>query len=133
MADHVQTEAPPNMAALVGGIISDAQQLIRQEITLARTELQQEWNKIKNGTEALAAGGVVAFVALLLLLFGLVHLLHWATGGTDTASVPLWAWFLIVGAVFGVVGGVLLFQGISKVSEVQVPPPQTTESIKEII
>jgi hypothetical protein len=134
MADRVQTESPPNMADLVGGIINDAQQLIRQEIQLARTELRQEWNKIKEAVIAMAAGGVVLFVAVFLLAFGVVHLLHWATGYTrDDAAVPLWGWFLIVGAVFALLGGGLLFRGVTKASEVQVPPPQTTDSLKEII
>ena len=60
MANNVQTDGPPNMAALVGGIITDAQQLIRQEITLARSELQQEWDKTKAAAVSLATGGVIA-------------------------------------------------------------------------
>src|SRR5580704_10483635 len=122
MAENVHTQHEPNMSALVGGIITDAQQLIRQEITLARSELQQEWRKIKTAAMSLAAGGVVAFVGAFLLAFGLVYLFHWATGAVDQAAVPLWAWFLIVGAVITIIGGTLLFQGISKAGEVQVPP-----------
>jgi hypothetical protein len=132
MPDNVQTEGPPNMAALVGGIIGDAQQLIRQEITLARSELQQEWNKIKTATVSMAAGGLVALVGVFLLAWGVVHLLHWASGQPDPATVPLWGWFLIVGAVFAAVGGGLLYRGVSKAGEVQVPP-QTVDSLKEIL
>src|SRR5437868_1473593 len=127
MPENVQTEGPPNMSALVGGIITDAQQLIRQEIALARTELHQEWNKVKTATASMAAGGIIAFVGGFLLAFGVVHLLHWATGQPDPAAVPLWAWFLIVGAVFAGIGGFMLYQGVSKASEVQVPPPQTVD------
>ena len=133
MADNVQTQGPPNMAALVGGIISDAQQLIRQEIVLARSELRQEWDKTKAAATAFAAGSMVAFVAVFLLAFGLVHLLHWATGAGDPATVPLWGWFLIVGGVLACFAGALLFRGIHKAGEIQVPPPQTVDSLKEII
>jgi Putative Actinobacterial Holin-X, holin superfamily III len=133
MAENVHTEGPPNMAALVGGIINDAQQLIRQEITLARSELRHEWDKTKAAALNLATGGVIAFVGVFLLLFGLVHLLHWASGAVDPAAVPLWGWFLIVGGVLGFVGGALLFRGIQKAGEIQVPPPQTTDSLKEIL
>ena len=133
MANDVLTNNDQNMSALVGGIITDAQRLIRQEITLARSELQQEWTKTKEAVGSLAAGGVIAFVGVFLLTFGLVHLLHWATGAVDTAVVPLWAWFLIVGAVVLFIGGSLLFLGISKAGEIKVPPPQTAESLREIL
>jgi hypothetical protein len=133
MANDVLTDRDQNMSSLVGGIIDDAQRLIRQEITLARSELQQEWAKTKDAVGSLAAGGLVAFLGVFLLAFGLVYLLHWATGGVDNAAVPLWAWFLIVGAVFTFIGGCLVYRGISEAKEIQVPPPQTTESLKEII
>src|SRR5947207_154860 len=135
MADHVQTvEGPPNMAALVGGIISDAQALIRQEITLARSELQQEWNKTKTAVASLAVGGVIAFLGVILLAFMLVHLLWWlGLRGADPSAIPLWACFAIVGTLFAAVGGVLLYRGVSKAGEIQVPPKQTVESLKEII
>jgi uncharacterized integral membrane protein len=133
MANDVLTNRDQNMSTLVGGIIEDAQRLIRQEITLARSEVQQEWAKTKEAVGSLAGGALVAFLGVLLLAFGLVYLLHWATGGVDTAAVPLWAWFLIVGAVCTFIGGCLVYMGISKAREIQVPPPQTTQSLKEII
>jgi hypothetical protein len=133
MANDVLTDRDQNVSTLVSGIIEDAQRLIRQEITLARSELQQEWVKTKEAVGAIAAGGLVAFLGVFLLAFGLVHLLHWATGTVDTAAVPLWAWFLIVGAVFAFLGGSLIYFGISKGREIQVLPPQTTQSLKEIL
>jgi sterol desaturase/sphingolipid hydroxylase (fatty acid hydroxylase superfamily) len=133
MANNVQTEESTNMTALVQGIINDAQQLIRQEISLARSELRQEWDKTKAAVMSMATGGVIAFVGVFLLAFGLVRLLHWATGGVDSAAVPLWGWFLIVGGVFAFIGVSLLYMGLHKASEIQVPPPQTTNSLKEIL
>jgi hypothetical protein len=129
----VQTTQEPNLTTLVTGIISDVQRLVRQEVTLARTEVQQEFTLAKQAVVNFAAGGVVTFLGVIVLMFGLVHLLHWATGGPDSAAVPLWAWFLIVGAVIAFLGGALLFQGVHKASQVQVPPPQTTDSLKEIL
>ena len=34
-------DGPTSVSALVGGIINDAQQLIRQEVSLARREIQE--------------------------------------------------------------------------------------------
>ncbi len=133
MANDLLTNRDQNMSTLVGGIIDDAQRLIRQEITLAKSELHQEWAKTKEAVGELAGGALVALLGVVLLAFGLVYLLHWATGGVDTAAVPLWAWFLIVGAVLSFIGGSLVYLGVSKSREIQVPPPQTAESLKEII
>jgi len=133
MPNNVQTRPGPNLSGLVGDIIKDAQLLIRQEIMLARSELLQEGAKIKMAVLSLAAGGVVVLVGALLLAFGLVHLLHWAAGAIDLAVVPLWAWFLIVGGIVALSGGALLFRGAQKAREVQVPPPQTMDSLKEIL
>jgi hypothetical protein len=129
MATNVQSETPPNMTGLMAGIITDAQKLIRQEVNLARSELYEEWNKLKTASMALAVGAGVAFVGVLLLTFMVVYLLNWA----DPAHIPLWIGFLIVGGVLAALGGALLYRGISKAGEIQVPPPQTTDALKEII
>jgi hypothetical protein len=133
VATDVQTPQEPNVSTLVAGIVSDAQRLVRQEIALAKTETRQELNKARQMVLDFAAGGVVTFLGVISLMFGVVHLLHWATGGVDPAAVPLWAWFLIVGAVIGFLGGALLFLGVNKAGQIQVPPPQTTDSLKEIL
>ena len=43
MSDRIPTESPPGMASLLGGIVSDVQALLRQQITLAKTEIIGEW------------------------------------------------------------------------------------------
>ena len=47
MADSTGSESPPSLTALVGGIVNDLQQLIRQELQLARTEVKQEVDKVR--------------------------------------------------------------------------------------
>jgi drug/metabolite transporter (DMT)-like permease len=128
MPDNVQTQAPPSVAALVGDIINDAQRLVRQEITLARTEMKQEWNKAKTGAASLGAGGVILLLGGILLCHTLVYLLF------EVAGIPrLWACYLIVGALVTIVGGALLYRGVAKINAVELPPPQTTETLKEIV
>jgi H+/Cl- antiporter ClcA len=139
MPNNVQTEpGTPGMASLVGGIINDAQNLVRQEITLAKTEIQQEFNKTKTAAASLGVGGIIAFLGGIFLCFMLVHLLHWVTlpsghANYDPAQLPLWACHGIVGFVLLLAGGVFLYRGVAKASEIQIPPKQTTETLKEII
>jgi hypothetical protein len=127
MADNVQSESTPSMASLVTGIIGDAERLVRQEVTLARRELQAEFEKLKTAIVSMALGAGVALLGGLLLAFFLVYLLNWLTGD----HLPLWACFGIIGGILAVTGGILLYIGAFKVSEVQLVPPQTAETLKE--
>jgi hypothetical protein len=124
MPENVQSDAP-SMASLVGGIIGDAQRLVRQEVALARRELQLEFDKAKGAGALLAAGsGVVAIAAVFLGLMA-VFLLH------EPGGLPLWASFLIVGGVLAVGGAILLYAGIVQFGRVSLVPPQTAETLQE--
>jgi len=123
-------ENPASMTSLVGGIINDAQQLIRQELTLARREVQEEMNKAKAAAIALAVGAFITFFGGVLLSLMLVHLLHWLTNSMPP-GFPLWACYGIVGAVFAFVGLVMLYAAANKAGAINLVPRQTVESMKE--
>src|SRR3712207_2723566 len=74
-----------SLTSLLTGIIGDLQTLIRQEITLAKSEFQREWDKTKTAAISVAAGGFLMLLATVLLCFMLVHLLEHFTG------IPEWA------------------------------------------
>ncbi len=114
----------PSLTSLVGGIVGDVQKLVRQELTLARTEMKQEWDKAKTAAGALMAGMVLLGVGGVLLCFMLVYLIHYF-------GVPLWASFGIWGGVLVLGGAVLAGFGYSQASRVNVIPPQTAETLKE--
>jgi hypothetical protein len=125
MAENVRTDPPHSMASLVGGIVEDAQQLIRQELMLARREVQQEMDKAK--TAAISFGvalGVLALSAILLSL-AVVYVVH------QVAGLPLWGSYALVGGVFLAVGGTLLVVVKNKVNDINVVPRQTVETMRE--
>ena len=132
MADRIPTETPPSMASLLGGIVSDIQTLIRQEVKLARTELQKEWDKAKTAAGSMAVGAGILALGGILLCFMVVHLIAWAFGYPQEGKEwALWVSYLIVGGVLAVLGAVLFYTGRSKASEVNVIPQQTAETMKE--
>src|SRR5207249_5017284 len=110
---------------------NDAQQLVRQEVALARREMLDELNKLKVAALSFAIGMVVAVLGGLMFILMLVHLLHWLTGDTDTASIPLWGCYGIVGGLFVVVGGILFLIAKKKISQFDVVPRRTVETMKE--
>jgi hypothetical protein len=114
----------PSLAVLLGGIMNDAKDLLIQELTLAKLEVQDELRQIKTATISLGIGIGVAAVGGILLSLMLVHVLAAYT------DMPLWGCYGIVGSVLAVLGGVLLAAGTHKAEEIDVLP-QTVETIKE--
>src|SRR5262245_17611451 len=100
MPNHSQQTGEPSVAALLGGIINDARDLLLQEFTMAKLEMQDELRKTKTAAVSLGIGIGVAGLGGILLAFMLVHLLQ------NLTELPLWGCYGIVGGVFGLVGGI---------------------------
>jgi hypothetical protein len=135
MPNEVHTPPEPGLTSLVGGIINDFGDLIRQEIRFARAEIKSDLVKTREAVTLLGIGIGIASVAGLLLVWMLVHLLHWLTlpSGTtpDAATLPLWACFGIVGAALAVLGGILIQTAVRKFQTFSPLPVQTAETVKE--
>ena len=116
--------AAPSLAALLGGIMHDAKDLLIQELTLATLEGHEELGRLKTAALLLGIGGGIAAVGGLLLSVMLVH------GLAAYTDVPLWGCYGIVGSVLVVLGGVLLASGKHQAEEIDVMP-QTVETMKE--
>ena len=114
-----------SISQLLGGIIQDAQKLVRQELALARAELQNEWNKLKGATKVLALAVGALGVAALLFAFSLVHVL------SDLVQLPAWASYLIVTFLFAGIGLSLYFKGRDAAAKVDFMPRETVETLKE--
>ncbi len=125
MSDRLPADTGPSMASLLGGIATDLQTLIRQEIALAKAEFMREWDKAKAAAGAMAVGAAVLALGALFLCLCVVSVLH------EAAGLPWWASFLIVGGVFTGLGAVLFFIGRSQAARVNVVPPQTAETMRE--
>ena len=124
MDNRSQRSAESNLAALLGGIMNDAKDLLIQELTLAKLEVHDELRQIKTAALYLGIGIGAATVSGMLLSVMLVHVLAAYT------DMPLWGCYGIVGSGFGVLGWVLLASGKHKVEEIDVMP-QTVETMKE--
>jgi nitrate/nitrite transporter NarK len=108
---------------LASEVAKDLSTLVRQEIALAKAELQQEAKTA--GTAAGAFGGA-GFAGYFVLLFASLA----AMWGLD-ALMPLgWA-ALIVAAVWGIVAAVLAVLGRKKLKAFHPKPERTVETVKE--
>jgi hypothetical protein len=121
-----QADAQPGVASLVGGILEDAQKLIRQEVALAQREVAQAWDQAKTGVALLASALAVCSVAGVLLGFMLVKLLQ-----QYLLPNHEWACFAIVGALVALLGGPLIYRGLNQINQVHLSLPQTAETLRE--
>jgi hypothetical protein len=107
----------------VRDIIGNAQEIIRSEVQLAKTELMEELRGAAKVAAFYAAAGICALFALAFILwagvYGLMHL------------VPLWLAALIVGVVMAVIGGIVFYMAKRMVRRLSFKAEQTIATAKE--
>ena len=113
-----------SVTELVSGLVSDAQQLVRKEIDLAKHEVSAEIGKVRQGAVALGIGAGMALIGAFLLAQMLVYLLN-------VLGISLWVSYLIVGGLFATIGGILLMQGVNRMKQVDPVPHETIESVRK--
>lgn len=108
---------------LLGELANNSAALVRDEIALAKQEMQEKVTSLRSDAVTIAVGGLLAFVALLTLtaaaVAGLAHVM-------DTALAAL-----LVGVVLAAVGGGIAFAGIGRLKRTSLKPRQTMETLEE--
>jgi hypothetical protein len=118
-------EPDAGLPELISRLSDQSSTLFRQEIELAKTELKAEIRMAGRAGGLLGGAAVVGFLAVLLLSFAAA----WALGDLDPLNPALG--FLIVGAIYAVVSGVLAMRGRRTAQDVDPSLPETTRSLKE--
>ena len=122
---HVTTGASDgrSLGEIVGDLSTDLTTLVKQELTLARTELKEEAAKAGKGAGMLGGAGVAGLLALILGSFALAYLLdNW---------MPVELAFLIVTLLWAIVGAVLYTSGRKELKRAP-GLPRTTDSVSKI-
>ena len=125
MANDIPTGSDQSLTALLTGIINDAETLMKQEVALAKAEINQKVTRIARSGVWFAAAGVLAFSALMTLLASAV------LGLMAAFAIQPWLSALIVALVVFGAAYVALQSGRSLLSQESLAPKQTIESLKE--
>jgi hypothetical protein len=133
METRVPVSSEPSVSSLVKGIVDDLGDLIKQQFQFARKEVQTDLRKSKEAVVALAIGAGAGFLGILFTGFMLVHLLHWLTAppAADSATLPLWSCYAIVGFLCLGAGAALIQAGRKKLSSFNPLPDETVATMKE--
>ena len=108
---------------LFGDLATDMGNLVRQEVTLAKVEITQKAKYVGRNVGYLVIGGAVAYAALLAIIAALIMLL--------AKVVPNWGAALIVGAVVGGIGWLLIGKAMTALQQADLTPRETVETLKE--
>ena len=98
--------------------------LIKQEVELAKAELQEKGKQAGMGAGMFGGAGLFGIGAFAALTTAVIAVL--------STAMETWIAALIVGVVYGAVAGVLAMTGKKKVQEAAPPvPEQARDSVKE--
>ena len=127
MADAVTSGDPRDrpIGELVKELSSQTSTLVRQEIELARAELQQKGKLAGKGAGMLAGAAIAGALALGALTAGLIAAL--------ALAMATWVAALIVMVLWAIVALVLAKSGQKALQRATPPAPQTVETVKEDI
>jgi len=133
MATEVQNHPDESIASLVGGIVNDVQDLLKQQMRLTRQEIEADLRKTKGPVSLLAMGLAFCLAGAFVFCLMVAHLLHWlgAPSGYDPSYLPLWASYAIAGAIFVIGGGAVLLMAKKKFEAIGTPLRDTTQALKE--
>jgi hypothetical protein len=112
-----------SLGELFAELARETSTLVRQEVTLAKTEMSQNASRAGRHVGVLAAGGAVAYAGLLAILAAVIVLLN--------NVMPLWLSALLVGIVVAVVGYLLVRRALDALKREDFAPRETMETLKE--
>ena len=110
-----RTADEPSIGQLVAQASRDVSTLVKSEIALAKSEVKLSVKAGGVGAALFAVAGFIALLAVVMLSFGIVYLIHLT--GLDLA----WC-FLIVFLLYLLLAGLIAFIGTRSLKKVR--PPQ---------
>jgi hypothetical protein len=113
-----------SLGQLFGDLSRQLSTLIRQEITLARTEMTSRIGSAGRGAAMVGVGGALAYAGLLVFLAAVALLLI-------EAGITPWLAVLIVAIVTLAIGGALAAYGRSEIARTDLTPRRTIETIQD--
>lgn len=123
MAQQQIVKDDQSIGDLFSQLANETSLLIRQEISLAQTEMTQKAVSVGKNVGFLAVGGAIGYIALMAIVAAIIVGL--------ANFIPLWLSALLVGIVIAIVAAVLISSAIKSLKNADLAPQQTIETLKE--
>ncbi len=115
------------LSSIAGGILTDVQDLVRQEVRLAKAEAREEISKVVTASISFAVAGLLGLLAVIHFSLGLVYaIFHFSEG-----KVPIWGSYAILTLILAAAGGAFFLTGKKKLTTVDFVPRKTISTIKD--
>jgi len=111
------------VGAVIRDIIGNLEHIVKGEVRLVKAEARDRFLIVRQATALLAVGGILATLALALILFAGVAAL--------ATVVSVWLAALIVAGITGGIAAVVLTSGAKRMAEVDDVPLHSSLTIKE--
>jgi hypothetical protein len=125
MAVDLQSPPQPSVTSLVGGILTDVQDLVKQQVELTGKEIKRDINQSIAAVIPLAIAAATSVVGGFILCFMFAHLLAWAF-----PELPLWGGFGIVGGTLALIGLTCAFVAVHRLESLEALP-ESVRALKE--
>lgn len=124
----------PSITSLLGDVMADARELLKQQAAMFLAECRIDWQEAKKSAIALALAVGLLAEGGILMGFTLVHVLYWAASPEYyQPGLPLWVSYGIVsGASIGI-GAALLAWAVRRFREQSPVPHKTVAALQENI
>jgi len=116
VANEPVQETDPTIGRLVSDATRDVSSLIRNEIQLAKSEIQFSVKSGGVGIAMFAAAAFFTMMALIMLSVAFAYFINWNGEGLDLH----WA-FLVVFFVYVLIAALLAYIGLRQVKQVKAP------------
>ena len=118
-----QAKDERSLGQLFSELAQEMGTLVRQEISLATTEMGHKAARVGRQIGLVALGGAVAYAGFLAIVAAAVLLL--------AQLMPLWIAALLVGLVVAGIGYVLVQGSLAALRSLDLTPRQTVRTLKE--
>jgi uncharacterized membrane protein YqjE len=108
---------------LVGLVASQSAGLVRDEVALAKREVQEKLKTVRSAASVVIIGAITALFAAMALCAAVIIAL--------AEHVGPWQSALIVGLILGMTAGVVILIGVSRFKRTNLRPEQTIETLEE--
>lgn len=113
-----------SLGDLLRDLASDSASLVRQEVVLARTEVEGKLHQTLTAAMELVVGALLAFAALIVLLDAVVY-------GLTEAGLQRWLAALIVGGVVAAIAFLLVRKGQNELAATRLAPERTAANVRK--
>lgn len=130
--NHEPVHAKSTIGELLTELREESTTLFRQEIALAKAELNEKAARVGKNSLEIAAGGALAYAGLIVLLIGIAVLISRVlTAFGLSPENAAWVGPVSVGLIVACVGAVMLTKAKNAMSADKLFPRETVGSLKD--